>query len=48
MYVYVKYGVHFILIRSKAIEYGVIREDEYPGALPSGLEDFLRVSGNVG
>ena len=34
-------------MRSKAIEYGVIREDEYPGALPGGLEDFLRVSGNV-
>jgi len=34
-------------MRSKAIEYGVIKEDEYPGALPGGLEDFLRVSGNV-
>ena len=34
-------------LRSKAIEYGVIREDEYPGALPGGLEDFLRISGNI-
>jgi|TARA_S200002703_G_C3797302_1_gene246233 hypothetical protein len=34
-------------MRSKAIEYGIIKEDQYPGALPSGVEDFLRVSGNV-
>lgn len=34
-------------MRSKAIEYGVIREDEYPGALPGVMEDFLRVSGNI-
>ena len=34
-------------MRSKAIEYGVIREDEYPGALPGIMEDFLRVSGNI-
>jgi len=34
-------------MRSKAIEYGVIKQDEYPGALPGIMEDFLRVSGNV-
>jgi hypothetical protein len=34
-------------MRTKAIEYGIIREDQYPGVLPSGVEDFLRVSGNV-
>ena len=34
-------------IREKGLEYGIIQEDQYPGALPGVLEDAFRVTGNI-
>ena len=34
-------------IREKAIEYGIISEDEYPGYMPSYMEDVFRIGGNI-
>lgn len=34
-------------IRQKAVEYGIVSEDEYPGYMPGYMEDVFRIGGNI-